>query len=137
MSERSGINRVVLSGRLVSEPDMYELADGRRVCLLCLACATARRVPGEGRRQDAVFDVLLVGASARRVGRYLYPGRGVVVQGSLEVECWEAGEGPEWELVWVLAERVCFVGAPPPGMRRTSTVLGVSAAVGFSEQMWS
>jgi single-strand DNA-binding protein len=136
MSER-GINRVVLSGRLVNEPDLRELADGRPVCLLRVACAAARRVPGEQRRRDDEFDVLLVGASARRIGRYLYPGRGVVVQGSLEFECWEAGEGPERELVWVLAERVCFVGAPPRDMRRLDAVLGVSAAVGFSEQMWS
>ena len=39
-------------------------------------------------------------------------GRGVVVEGSLEVECWEAGEGPEREAVWVLAERVGFVEHP-------------------------
>jgi single-stranded DNA-binding protein len=87
-------------------------------------------------RED-VFDVVLGGAGARRIGRYLYPGRGVVVQGSLEVECWEAGEGPERELVWVLAERVCFLGAPPRGMGGIDAALSLSAAVGFSERMWA
>jgi hypothetical protein len=73
-------------------------------------------------------------------------GRRVVIQGSLQTECWEAVEGPEREAVCVLAERICFVGSAPSGARaralerrrRASDIaLGLSAASGFSEEMWS
>jgi single-stranded DNA-binding protein len=43
------------------------------------------------------------------VARSLHRGRGVVVQGSLESARWEAGEGPEYEAAFVLAEGVYFV----------------------------
>jgi len=104
------INRVLLSGRLVCDPELRELPDGGPVCFLRVACATARRAPGGARGRPAEFDVVAVGATGRRAARGLYRGRGVVVQGSLESERWEAGEGPEREAVCVLAERVCLMG---------------------------
>ena len=144
MSERE-INRVLLSGRLASEPELRELAAGGPVCFLRLACADGRRRPGGSRQRFGEVDVLVTGASARRIARYLYRGRGVVVQGSLQTESWEAGEGPEREAMCVLAERICFLGRAPSGARarelqrrrRASDVaLGVSVATGFSDEVW-
>ena len=144
MSERK-INRVLLSGRLASEPELRELADGGPVCFLRLACADPRRRPGGSRQRCGEVDVLITGARARRIARYLYRGRSLVVQGSLEVECWEAGEGPEHEAMCVLADRICFIGGAPSGVRAralaqrwraSDLALGISAATGFSEEMW-
>jgi single-stranded DNA-binding protein len=115
MSE-SEINRVVLSGRLVCDPDLRELAVGGPVCFLRVACNAGRGTPGGSRQRCGELGVLVLGAKARRIARYLYVGRGVVVQGSLASECWEE-EGPECEVVCVLAERVCFMGYPPRGAR--------------------
>ena len=117
MSEGDGINRVVLSGRLVCDPDLHELADGGPVCFLRVACNAGRWTPGGSRQRYGELGVLVLGAKARRIARYLYQGRGVVVQGSLESECWEEGEGPEHEVVCVLAELVCFMGHRPRGAR--------------------
>lgn len=144
MSERE-INRVLLSGRLAGEPELRELAGGEPICFLRLACADQRRRPGGSRQRVGEVDVLITGVRARRIARYLYRGRGLVIQGSLEVECWEAGEGPEHEAMCVLADRICFLGRAPSGARaralarrwRASDIaLGVSVASGFSEEMW-
>jgi single-strand DNA-binding protein len=145
MSERE-ISRVLLSGRLARDPELLELPNGEPVCLLRLACATGRRVVGGSRDgPSGHVDVIVLGSRARRIARYLYGGRGVVVQGSLETERWEAGEGPEREAVCVLAERVHFAGNAPRGAqaralarrsRASDAALGMSAAVGFSEQLW-
>jgi single stranded DNA-binding protein len=117
MSERE-INRVVLSGRLVCHPELLELPNSEPVCLLRLACATGRRVVGGSRdRRAGHVDVIVLGPRARRIARYLYGGHSVVVQGSLQSERWEAGEGPEREAMCVLADRVCFGGARPAGAR--------------------
>jgi single-stranded DNA-binding protein len=112
MSERE-INRVVLSGRLACDPEVRELSNGTPVCFLCLACVAGGRVVGGARGgRPGYLDVVVLGAKAR-VARDLFQGRGVVVQGSLESACWEAGEGPECEAVCVFAERVCFMGYRP------------------------
>jgi single-strand DNA-binding protein len=144
MSERE-INRVLLSGRLAGEPELRELGDGGPVCFLRLACADPSRRPGGSRRRFGEIDVLITGIRARRIARYLYRGRRLVVQGSLQIERWEAGEGPEHEAMCVLADRVCFVGRAPSGVcarewggdwRARDVTLDLSAASGFSEEMW-
>jgi single-stranded DNA-binding protein len=150
------INRVVVSGRLVSDPELSERPDGTAVCVLRLASGKRSRVVGVphddrdgcddigecGRRE---FGVLVLGAKARRITPYLYAGRRVIVQGQLEAVCWEAGEGWEREAMCVLAERVFFaddgpwiVGARERARRAriADTAACVSAAVGYSEQLW-
>ena len=106
--------------------------------------------------------MLVLGAEARRCGRYLCLGRAVAIQGRLESARWEAGAGREREAACVVAERVQFLGAAPRaagavgrsaevdilvpgekasrGPRRSEwardAVVGVPVAVGFSEEMW-
>jgi single-stranded DNA-binding protein len=93
MSEHE-INRVLLSGRLVSDPDLRELAGGTPACVLRLASATRHLAPGTSRSADSEFSVLVLGAKARRIAPYLYRGRRVVVQGRLEAERWRTARAP-------------------------------------------
>lgn len=140
------INRVLLSGRLLGDAELRELSGGNPVCFLRLAVGARRqRIPGGSQRLPGEFNVLVLGARARRIAPYLYAGRRVVVQGRLEMEGWEVGEGPEREAVCVLAERIHFAGAAPHGAQTRGfaiptqagdVALGVSGAVGFSEEMW-
>lgn len=101
-------NQVMLGGRLVSEPDVRELQDGGSVCFLRVSCNIELLTFGCSCGRCEEFDVLVLGEKARRISESLYRGQLVVVQGSLEMECWEEGEGSEQEGVCVLAERVCF-----------------------------
>jgi single-strand DNA-binding protein len=121
-----GIDRVVVSGRLLQEPELFELPSGDLVCSLRLACASGRRTPGGARKGEGNslregggnwLDVIVLGSMAPRIARYLCPGRGILVLGSLQSERWEAGEGPEREAVCVLADRVCFIGPRPRDAR--------------------
>ena len=101
--------------------------------------------PGASRSAARKFNVLVLGAKARRIAPYLYRGRRVVVQGSLEPEHWEDGEGPEREALCVIAERIHFAGDAPRGAqarvpadraRIGDAAVEMSAAIGFSEQIW-
>jgi single-stranded DNA-binding protein len=114
------------------------------VCVLRLACV-AKRVPGGSRGGSSGFNVVVLGPTARRIAPYLHRGRRVVVQGRLEMERWEVGEGPEREAVCVVADSVHFAGnAPRRAEVRTfvkpanagAHARGAFAAVGFSEEMW-
>ena len=90
----------------MSEPDVRELEEGGPVCFLRVSCDIERLVLESscGRREE--LDVLVLGRKARRISKSLYRGQCVVVQGSLEQEHWEEGEGPECEAVCVLADHI-------------------------------
>jgi single-stranded DNA-binding protein len=116
MSERE-MNLVLLGGRLVSEPDVRELQDGRPVCFLRVSCNIERLTLRSSCGRCEEFDVLVLGGKARRIFPYLHQGQYLLVQGSLEQEIWEEGEGPEQEGVCVLAKGVYVGGARPRGVR--------------------
>jgi single-stranded DNA-binding protein len=105
MPERE-MNLVVFGGRLVSEPDVRELPIGTPVCFLRVSRDIALLTLDSSCGPCEELDVLVLGRKARRISKSLYCGQCVVVQGSLEQERWEEGEGPEREAVCVLAEHV-------------------------------
>jgi single-stranded DNA-binding protein len=94
----------------VAKPDLRELPGGGPVCLLRLACLIGQRSPSGVRERPSELGVLLLGPMATRVAHHLYPGRGMVLQGSLQSERWEAGDGPEYEAVCMLVDRVQLLG---------------------------
>ena len=79
----------MLSGRLTSDADLRELPGDTPVCVLRLASQTRRHTPGASRTTPSDFNVLVLGAKARRIAPYLYRGRRVIVQGRLEADRWE------------------------------------------------
>ena len=102
-------NSVLLGGRVVGEPDQRELPNGKPVYFLRLECDRhPQRSEDQAPRADR-FDVLMLGRVSATVASHLHPGRTVLVQGSLESECWEEGEGSEREEVSVLAEQVSLL----------------------------
>ncbi len=109
MSERE-MNLVVFGGCLVSEPDVRDLGDGGPVCFLRVSLDIELLTLDSSCGRCEELDVLVLGRKARRISESLYRGQRVVVQGSLEQECWEEGEGPECEGMCVLADRVYLGG---------------------------
>jgi single-stranded DNA-binding protein len=139
------VNRVVLVGVLSESPEVHQLGDGASVCFLALDCLLRRsaEVPGDG--EPFHVNVLLLGASAARIALYLYAGRRVVVDGSLQSAHWEGPAAHQSEAVCVLAQRVEFLGPAPEWLRlpadrqyRSASLLvpDTSSVVGFSEHMW-
>jgi single-stranded DNA-binding protein len=136
------LNRVLLSGRLASEPQLLVTDIAGSVCLLRLECSPrwpAPQTASDGDREPLRFDVLILGSAVEKVAPYLYEGRTVVVDGSLESASWES-EGPrEREGVCVLAHRVEFIGPPPAGIaaaRDGQDADTASVPVGYSEDVW-
>ena len=103
MSERE-MNLVLLGGRLVFEPQLR--ANRRPVCFMRVSRDIELPTFDSscGRREE--LDVIVLGAKARPLARRLNPGRCVILRGSLQMESWEEGEGPEQEAVCVLAKHV-------------------------------
>jgi single-strand DNA-binding protein len=106
----SNINRVVLVGRLTSDPELRALPSGSTVCALRLACNTTRKSPdGDYLEKPNFFNVSAFGAMGESVHRYMSRGRRVAIDGRLEWREWETPEGSKRQAVDIVAESVQFL----------------------------
>lgn len=106
----SNINRVVLVGRLTSDPELRALPSGSNVCELRVACNTVRKTAeGEYAEKPNFFDVSLYGLAGESVHRYISRGRRVAIDGRLDWHEWETTEGSKRQAVKIIAESVQFL----------------------------
>lgn len=106
----SSINRVVLVGRLTSDPELRALPSGTSVCSLRLACNTTRKnAEGDYTEKPNFFSVSVFGATGESVHRYMSRGRRVAIDGRLDWREWEAPEGSKRQAVDIVAESVQFL----------------------------
>jgi single-strand DNA-binding protein len=106
----SNINRVVLVGRLTSDPELRALPSGTSVCGLRLACnATRKNADGDYTEKPNFFNVSVFGATGESVHRYMSRGRRVAIDGRLDWREWETPEGGKRQAVDVVAESVQFL----------------------------
>jgi single-strand DNA-binding protein len=106
----SNINRVVLVGRLTSDPELRALPSGTSVCGLRVACNTTRKnTDGEYTEKPNFFSVSVFGATGESVHRYMSRGRRVAIDGRLEWREWETSEGGKRQAVDIVAESVQFL----------------------------
>jgi single-strand DNA-binding protein len=106
----SNINRVVLVGRLTSDPELRALPSGSTVCGLRLACNGSRKnAEGDYTEKPNFFNVSVFGSTGESVHRYMSRGRRVAIDGRLEWREWEASEGGKRQAVDIVAESVQFL----------------------------
>jgi single-strand DNA-binding protein len=106
----SNINRVVLVGRLTSDPELRALPSGATVCGLRIACNTTRKSPeGDYMERPNFFNVSVFGNAGESVHRYMSRGRRVAIDGRLEWREWETPDGGKRQAVEIVAESVQFL----------------------------
>lgn len=106
----SNINRVVLVGRLTSDPELRALPSGLAICNLRLASNGRRKGPeGEYTEKPNFFNVSVFGALGETVHRYMVRGRRIAIDGRLNWSEWETPEGGKRQAVEIVAESVQFL----------------------------
>jgi single-strand DNA-binding protein len=106
----SNINRVVLVGRLTSDPELRALPSGSSVCGLRIACNTSRKSSGgDYTEKPNFFNVSVFGPAGESVHRYTSRGRRVAIDGRLDWREWETAEGAKRQAVDIVAESVQFL----------------------------
>jgi single-strand DNA-binding protein len=106
----SNINRVVLVGRLTSDPELRSLPSGASVCSLRVACnATRKNMEGDYTEKPNFFNVSVFGPAGESVHRYMSRGRRVGIDGRLDWREWETSEGVKRQAVEIVAESVQFL----------------------------
>lgn len=108
------INKVIIAGNLVRDPEAKALPSGTHVTNF--AIATNRVWFTEGVKNEATdyHNIVTFGKTAENVGRYLTKGTNVLVEGRLQTRSWETKEGTKKYVTEVIADNVQF-GAKPDG----------------------
>lgn len=108
----SGINKVILIGRLGADPEVKTVTGGNNVARLSLA-TSENWTDREGQRQERTewHRIVVWGKLAELCGKYLTKGRQVYVEGRLQTRSWEDQQGQKKYTTEIVANTVQFLGS--------------------------
>ena len=104
------LNRVVLIGRLVRDPEMRTTTTGKSV--VSFSIAVNKRVKAQDGTEADFFRVTAWGQTAEYVNTYLTKGRLVSVDGRLDTRKWTDQSGANRETVEIVADNVNGLDRP-------------------------
>ena len=103
------LNRVVLMGRLVSDPELKTTASGISVTSFRIAVDRSYVKQGEERKADFI-DIVCWRSTAEFVCRFFGKGAMIAVEGQLQSRTYQAKDGTNRYVVEVVADNVSFTG---------------------------
>jgi len=106
----SGINKVIIVGRLGQDPEMKAVGQGSTVTRLSVA-TSENWVDKNGQKQERTewHRITVWGKLAELCGKYLAKGRMVYVEGKLQTRSWE-DNGQKKYATDIVASTVQFLG---------------------------
>lgn len=116
----SGINKVILVGRLGADPEVKTVGQGQTVTRLNLATSESW-MGKDGQKQEKTewHRITVWGKLAEICGKHLAKGRQVYVEGKLQTRSWEDQQGQKKYATEIIANTVQFLGAA--GGERSTT----------------
>lgn len=111
----SGINKVILVGRLGADPEKKQTQTGQTVTRLNLATSESW-INREGERQEKTewHRIVIWGKLAETCAQHLTKGRQVYIEGRLQTRSWETEKGDKRFSTEVVANQVLFLAAGVP-----------------------
>jgi single-strand DNA-binding protein len=115
------VNRVILSGRLTSDPDRRYAADGTPVTRFSIAFHRRYRGrDGKFAEQTGFITVVTYYRLADVCAEYLKKGNAVLVEGRLQMREWPTRESGKQQRIEVRGESVHFLERPAGGAKTTA-----------------
>jgi len=108
----SGVNKVIIVGRLGQDPELKNVGNGQSVARLNIA--TSEQWTGkDGQKQERTewHRVVVWGKQAENCAKHLSKGRQVYVEGRLQTRQWEDQGGQKRYTTEIVASTVQFLGA--------------------------
>ncbi|MGE5559927.1 MAG: single-stranded DNA-binding protein [Chloroflexota bacterium] len=108
------LNRIVLVGRLVKDPELRYTPAG--VAVASFRIAVDRPFVGQsGDRQTDFIDIVAWRKLAETVANHLQKGRLVAVEGRLQIRSYQTQDGQKRQAAEVVADNVQFLDRPKSG----------------------
>lgn len=107
----SGVNKVIIVGRLGADPELKSVGNGQSVARLNVA--TSEMWTGkDGQKQERTewHRIVVWGKQAENCAKFLAKGRQVYVEGRLQTRSWEDQAGQKKYATEVVANTVQFLG---------------------------
>lgn len=101
------MNRAILMGRLVRDPDLKQTANGISVCGFTIA-VDRRYKNANGERQTDFIPIVAWRNQADFAGKYFRQGLRVLVSGTIQVRSWEDRDGNKRYTTEVIADELEF-----------------------------
>jgi single-strand DNA-binding protein len=117
----SGVNKVIIVGRLGADPELKTLSSGQNVCRLSIA--TSENWTGkDGQKQERTewHRIVVWGRQAENCAKHLSKGRQVYIEGRLQTRQWEEN-GQKKYSTEIVANTVQFLGAGGERSQTTQT----------------
>lgn len=108
------MNKVILIGNLVADPESRTTQSGIAQCTLRLA-VQRRFANAEGKREADFFPVICFRQTAEFAAKYLSKGRKIAVEGSLQTRSYDAQDGSRKFVTEIIADNVEFCDSKPEG----------------------
>lgn len=103
------LNRVILMGRMVADPELKTTNSGVSVCSFRIAVDRSYVKNGEQRQAD-FFDIVAWRSSAEFVSRHFTKGSLIAVDGQLQSRQYQTKDGSNRSAVEVVADSISFTG---------------------------
>lgn len=126
----SGVNKVIVLGRLGADPEIKNISSNQTVARLSLA-TSENWTDREGQKQERTewHRIVVWGKLAELCGKYLTKGRQIYVEGRLQTRSWEDQQGQKRYTTEIVANTVQFLG----GANETSRDNSQASASGAHE----
>lgn len=129
----SGVNKVILVGRLGKDPEVRQISPSQTVCQFSVA-TSENWMDKAGQKQERTewHNIVVWGKIAEICGKYLAKGRQVYVEGRLQTRSWEDQQGQKRYTTEIVANTVQFLGSA--GAERapmSGSAMGGGATSGF------
>ena len=108
------LNKVVLAGRLTSDPELKQTTSGFSVVSVNLAINRRRGRNGEGVEQQQLTDFITIVAwrqTAEFISKYFRKGSAICVTGSIQTRTWTDQQGQKRYATEVVVDDAMFVDA--------------------------
>lgn len=107
----SGVNKVILVGRLGADPEVKAIGSGTTVARLNIATSESWVKDGQRQERTEWHRVTAWGKLAEICGKHLAKGRQVYVEGKLQTRQWEDQQGQKRYTTEIVASTVQFLGS--------------------------
>ena len=133
------VNKVILVGRLGTDPELKTIANNQSVARFNLATNETWMKDGQKQERTEWHRIVVWGKMADICGKYLAKGRQVYVEGRLQTRSWEDTQGQKKYSTEVVAQTVQFLNNQPgqqqEGRNTSSSSHGMSTGSGGHEDM--
>jgi len=107
----SGVNKVMLIGRLGRDPELKTTSGGLTICNFSVATSKSwKDEGGEKKEKTEWHNIVAFKKLAEISGKYLAKGRQVFIEGELQTRSWEDESGQKKYKTEIVAHNVQFLG---------------------------